>query len=91
MNGKGVFEWPDGRKYEGEFVDDHREGQGIHVWPDGSKYEGGWLKGKYHGFGIFTKANGKQTEADFDKGKKIKEYVIREETSLITSYSGGGQ
>jgi len=26
MEGYGVFTWPDGRKYEGEYIDDKKEG-----------------------------------------------------------------
>jgi len=26
MEGHGVFTWPDGRRYEGEYVDDKKEG-----------------------------------------------------------------
>jgi len=32
MDGHGVFEWPDGRKYEGEYSDDKKEGQGTFYW-----------------------------------------------------------
>ena len=46
MEGSGVFTWPDGRKYDGEYIDDKKEGNGIFFWPDGSKYEGGWKNGK---------------------------------------------
>ena len=46
MEGSGVFTWPDGRKYDGEYVDDKKEGNGIFFWPDGRKYEGGWKNGK---------------------------------------------
>ena len=46
MEGSGIFTWPDGRKYDGEYVDDKKEGNGIFYWPDGRKYEGGWKNGK---------------------------------------------
>ena len=46
MEGYGVFEWPDGRKYEGEYKDDKKEGYGTFYWPDGRKYTGAWLNGK---------------------------------------------
>lgn len=29
MEGKGVFTWSDGRKYEGEYIDDKKHGFGI--------------------------------------------------------------
>ena len=40
MHGKGLFTWSDGRKYEGEYNLDKKEGQGIFSWPDGRKYDG---------------------------------------------------
>jgi len=46
MEGTGVFTWPDGRRYEGDYVDDKKEGQGVFFWPDGRKYDGGWKNGK---------------------------------------------
>ena len=35
MSGRGVFSWPDGRKYEGDYVTDIKEGNGLFIWPDG--------------------------------------------------------
>jgi hypothetical protein len=32
MDGEGKFTWPDGRKYEGEYKDDKKEGLGIFEW-----------------------------------------------------------
>ena len=32
MHGYGVFEWPDGRRYEGGYVDDKKHGKGVFVW-----------------------------------------------------------
>ena len=46
MNGKGVFIWKDGRKYEGSYVQDKKEGYGIFHWPDGRIYKGMWKGGK---------------------------------------------
>jgi len=40
MNGKGVYIWTDGRKYEGDYAADKKEGFGTYSWPDGRKYEG---------------------------------------------------
>jgi len=30
MNGKGVLVWLDGRSYDGNFVDDQRDGYGVY-------------------------------------------------------------
>lgn len=35
MDGKGVFTYSDGTKYEGEFVKDQKEGRGIEVFENG--------------------------------------------------------
>jgi hypothetical protein len=32
MDGEGKFTWPDGRKYEGEYKDDKKEGYGTFEW-----------------------------------------------------------
>ena len=32
MNGKGVFKWPDGRVYEGEYYEDLKQGNGRYLW-----------------------------------------------------------
>ena len=46
MHGKGVYKWADGRVYEGEFVNDKRNGFGIYTWTDGRRYEGNWISNK---------------------------------------------
>lgn len=40
MHGNGVLLWPDGKKYDGEFINDKREGHGTFHWPDGRVYIG---------------------------------------------------
>ncbi len=46
MEGSGIFVWPDGRQYVGDYIDDKKEGNGTFYWPDGRKYEGQWANGK---------------------------------------------
>ena len=46
MHGFGVYSWPDGRKYEGNYFMDKKHGFGVFVYTDGSKYEGYWMNGK---------------------------------------------
>jgi hypothetical protein len=46
MEGYGIFTWTDGRRYEGQYIDDMKEGNGTFFWPDGRKYEGEWKNGK---------------------------------------------
>jgi hypothetical protein len=35
MNGNGIYTWKDGRRYEGEYLNDHKHGFGIYLWDDG--------------------------------------------------------
>ena len=42
MHGNGVFTWSDGKKYDGTYVNDKKEGYGIFYWPDGKEYKGNW-------------------------------------------------
>lgn len=46
MNGKGHLKWPDGREYDGQFLDDKRHGEGTFTWKDGRQYTGSWKEGK---------------------------------------------
>ena len=46
MHGKGILKFPDGRQYNGDYVNDKKEGIGIFIWSDGRKYAGNWKDGK---------------------------------------------
>ena len=46
LQGRGTYEWADGRKYEGEWVKDEMHGSGVYTWPDKRKYVGEFQKGK---------------------------------------------
>ena len=46
MHGKGLFTWPDGREYNGQYIDGTKEGYGEFKWPDGKIYKGSWKDGK---------------------------------------------
>jgi len=32
MHGRGTYTWKDGRKYDGEYIDDRKHGFGIYTW-----------------------------------------------------------
>lgn len=40
MEGIGLYIWPDGRRYEGEYFQDKKHGKGIYSWVDGRIYDG---------------------------------------------------
>ena len=40
MEGEGLFQWPDGRLFYGNFYQGRKEGKGTYMWPNGQTYEG---------------------------------------------------
>ena len=71
MEGKGVFTWLDGRRYEGDYKNDKKEGYGVFTFRDGRVYEGQWKDSKQHGRGIFKKKN-IEREGIWEKGERVK-------------------
>jgi hypothetical protein len=53
MHGLGIYTYPDGVIYEGQFNKDKKTGYGVYIWNDGRIYEGWWYGGKQHGLGIY--------------------------------------
>ena len=39
-NGYGVYKWPSGANYTGEFRNGDQHGHGVYTWPNGDKYDG---------------------------------------------------
>jgi hypothetical protein len=58
MHGKGVYTWPDGRKFIGSYANDKKEGAGTFFWLNNSQLEGTWKAGKQEGIGIYTSSKG---------------------------------
>lgn len=67
-----MLTWKDGKKYEGHFVNDKREGQGTFVWADGRQYIGEWKAGKQHGVGMYISKEGVQKQGEWQNGRKIR-------------------
>ena len=72
LDGKGVMQWPDGRKYDGEWQMDNMHGLGSFTWADGRSYEGGWRNNQPHGTAKFTTASGEIKMGLWENGKKVK-------------------
>ena len=51
----GVYEWNDGRRYEGEWRDNKMDGEGVFTWSHGRRYEGEWKDDKQHWHNIVCK------------------------------------
>jgi hypothetical protein len=61
-HGKGVKTWPNGDRYEGDFVNDGKEGFGVYVWGrgvwEGERYEGAYANDRRHGNGVYRWPSG---------------------------------
>ncbi len=63
--GKGVFRWASGDRYEGDFVKNYRTGKGHYTWADGMDYEGDFVNNVRTGEGKVLWANGDGYEGTF--------------------------
>jgi hypothetical protein len=59
-HGQGMYRYPNGRTYVGEWYKNQMDGQGVESWPNGSIYQGQFKANKRHGRGTFTWADGRQ-------------------------------
>jgi len=65
MSGYGVFEYPDGGVYMGNFVAGKPHGKGIFNFANGSKYIGHWAENFREGEGRFIYAEGHEYRGHF--------------------------
>jgi hypothetical protein len=57
-NGHGLYTWPSGKKYDGEYKGGMKDGYGRMQWPDGQMYCGAWKQNRRHGRGIQSDLDG---------------------------------
>ena len=98
LHGKGVYSWPDGRKYDGEYQDDMKHGLGTYTWPDGKKYVGGWFESKQHGEATIYNTKGQSKSGLWENGERVKWFSTKtkrnmenqkESSVMIDGYSEG--
>ena len=59
----------DGEFYEGDWINDKKEGNGKVVTAEGDTYEGEFKNGKKHGKIVFRSKNGVKKEQIYSEGK----------------------
>jgi hypothetical protein len=70
MHGKGVYTWPDGMTYDGEWKDGDMHGKGVRTWPDGQTYDGEWKADAKHGKGVYTWPDGTTYDGEWKDDKR---------------------
>lgn len=69
-NGKGVYEYSSGARYEGEFVNGELHGYGIFYYTNGNRYEGYWEGNYKNGEGKMFYASGEFYEGNWYRDRR---------------------
>lgn len=70
MHGDGCYRFPDGRTYEGQWIQGQMHGIGTLEWADGLKYLGSMFKNERHGDGFLKWPNGQTYRGQWKTGKQ---------------------
>lgn len=62
-------EWPDGARYEGDYIEGKKHGHGKFNWADGSTYVGDFNKNNIHGKGCYDWSDGRKYNGDWKNNK----------------------
>jgi hypothetical protein len=76
--GQGVFLWPDGRRFEGQFENGAKTGKGVFSWPNGRRYEGMFEADERSGLGTFYSRDGTVYRGQF-ASDKMHGYVVKQD------------
>jgi hypothetical protein len=61
-DGRGIYYYKDGSRYEGEYLSGKKHGKGMYTFPNGDKLLGIWQDNEYVGEGIMSFDNGDHYE-----------------------------
>ena len=68
-HGKGVMEYSNGHKYDGEWDYGSFHGYGVYTYSEDEYYEGNWSQGSRNGYGKYVFADGAYYEGNFVDGR----------------------
>jgi hypothetical protein len=68
FTGNARYRWPDGREYDGDWMQGKPHGMGSEVLPNGETYRGTWVDGQRHGHGELNRLDGSRYVGDFADG-----------------------
>jgi len=71
INGEGVYGYPDGSKFEGQFLDSLPDGWGTFSYVNGDHYTGAFSHGLKHGKGTFYYADTTQSTGEWREGEYL--------------------
>merc|ERR1719384_1550583 len=63
-------EWPDGSRYDGEWLAGKRHGEGTFTFAKGGRYAGAWADDERDGRGTFYYADTSMYEGEWRKSKR---------------------
>ena len=69
MNGNGTEIFADGNIYNGDFIDNRREGKGTFIFADGDIYTGSFVNSKFEGQGTYTWTDGQNYVGEWKDDK----------------------
>jgi len=84
--GKGIFYYNNGSRYEGDWKNDIKEGKGIFYYNNGDRYEGDWKNGIIEGKGIVYYNNGDREIGDYlNNQRKGKHIILKANNEVMTN------
>lgn len=75
-DGSGIFAYPDGSKYEGQFSNGKFQGEGIFYFANGDKYAGQFENNFPHGSGVRVHNDGSREVGEWNQGEFIGSSVV---------------
>ncbi|MBF0340629.1 MAG: hypothetical protein HQL95_06640 [Magnetococcales bacterium] len=70
QNGPGVYVYPSGDWYSGDWLQGERHGQGSYAFKSGDRYSGEWRHNQKHGQGSYFFKDGQRYEGGWQLNKK---------------------